>query len=148
MKNKSLITNICIALLSALVIGFLALPYVEGISGYNCFDFLPYLSEGVDFDVALVYIAPLFMLIASAITLIFSVLGLLGDLNVIKSEKLLKIARLVNMIAAIVLVVFTLLAFILIFVLGSTPAYGLIINLVLTIVVVVAAVLNFVWSRK
>jgi len=147
MKNKSLITNICLTALSVLVVVFLALPYVDVLSGYDCFQGLQFLGH-VPVDIALIYIAPLFMMLAAVITLIFSVLGLLGDLNVIKSAKLLKAARVVNLVAAIILAVFTLLAFILAFVVGASPAVGLILNLVFAIAILVGVILNRVWNRK
>ena len=147
MKNKSLITNISLALLSVLVIAFLALPYVTPLSGYDCFEGLQFLGD-VPADIALIYIAPLFILLAAVVTLIFSVLGLLGDLNVVKSAKLLKAARVINLVAAIILAVFVLLGFILAFVVGAEPGVGLILNLVFALVILAGTVLNRVWNRK
>lgn len=147
MKNKSLITNICLSVVSVLVLVFLALPFLGQISGYDFLQLLQYLGQ-MDFGTALVYIAPLFMLIASIVLLIFSVLNLLGDLNVIKSEKLLKVSRIVSLVAAIVLAVFVLLAFILILAKEATPAYALIISLILGIAALAGSILICVWNKK
>ncbi len=147
MKNKSLVANICLAVLSVLVIAFLALPYVGVTSGYDTFEALRFLN-GIGGGVAFVYIAPLFMLLAGLVLLVFSVLNILGDLNVIKSEKFLKISRVMALVAAVVVALFALIALICICVEGAEPAAGLIINLILALTTVAGTSLVFVWGRK
>lgn len=147
MKNKSLISNICLISLSVLVLIFLALPLIGGISGYQMLEALGYIG-GAEFALVLVYIAPLFMLLASIVLLAFSIVNLLGTLNVIKSEKLLKISRIINLVAGIVLALFALVAFIIIFVEGGTPAYGLILNVIFAIAAIVFVSLELKWAKK
>lgn len=146
MKNKSLISNICLSAASVLILVFLALPFVGNVAGYNYLQAIKYIG-GANIEIALIYIAPLFIMIASIVLLVFSILNILGNVNVIKSEKLLKASRIINLVAAIILTVFAVLAFVLIFALGATPAYGLIINVVLSIVALVASILTFVWKK-
>lgn len=147
MKNKSLITNICLSVISVLVFVFLALPFIGKISGYDLLQTLEYLGH-MDAGVALVYIAPLFMIIASALVLVFSVLNILGDVKVIKNKTLLKVSRIVSLVATIILAVFALLAFIFILANEATPAYALIVCLVLGLVALACSILTSVWSKK
>lgn len=145
--KKTMITNICLVALSVLAMIFLALPIAGGISGYDCLQLLGYLGE-MDFGFALFYIAPLFILIASIALLVFSVLTLLINLNVIKNEKLLKVARIINLVAGIVIGVFAVLAFIILLVKGGSPAAGLILTLIAGIAAAVVAILEKVWSKQ
>ncbi len=145
--KKTMITNICLVALSVLAMIFLALPMAGKMSGYDCFQFLGYLGE-MDFGFALFYIAPLFILLASIALLVFSVLTLLINLNVIKNEKLLKVARIINLVAGIVIGVFAVLAFILLLVKGGSPAVGIILTLIAGIAAAVVAILEKRWSKE
>lgn len=145
--KKTLITNICLVALSAMVLVFLALPVVTGFSGYECFQLLGYLG-GMDFGLALFYVSPLIILISATVTLVASVLGLLVNLNVLKNEKLLKVARMVNLIAAAILGLFGVLAFVLLLANGGSPAVGIILVLISCVAATVCAVLEKVWTKK
>lgn len=145
--KKTMITNICLVALSVLAMIFLALPMANRASGYDCFQFLGYLGE-MDFGYALFHIAPLFILLASIALLVFSVLTLLINLNVIKNEKLLKVARIINLVAGIVIGVFAVLAFILLLIKGGSPAVGLILTLIAGVAAAVVAILEKVWSKQ
>lgn len=147
MKNKSLITNICLSVASVLVLVFLALPFISNATGYDFFQMLEYLSY-MDAGSAFVYISPLFMLIASVLVLVFSVLNILGDVNVIKNKTLLKISRIAALVSAIILAIFALVAFIMILAKEVSPAYGLIIVMILGLASVAASVLACVWNKK
>jgi len=150
MKNKNLIANICLASIGVLALIFLALPHLGGlfaISGYNCFEFLSSLGM-MDFRTAIIYIAPLVILIAGLVILAFSALNILGNLNIIKSETLLKVSRILNLIASIVLTLFAVLAFVFIITYEASLGAGLIINLVLGVVAIVGSALVLVWNKK
>lgn len=147
MKNKSFIANICLSAFSVLAIVFLALPYFGAASGFDTFKMLSYVTN-MDFGEAMVFVAPLMMMIASILVLVFSVLNLLGNTKVLKSEKLLKVSRIIALVASIVLVLFALAGFVILLVYGTTPAYGLIINLVLAIATVVGTALVVAWKNK
>lgn len=145
--KKTMITNICLVALSVLAMVFLALPIAGRTTGYDCFQLLGYLGE-MNFGSMLLFLSPLFILIASIALLVFSVLTLLVNLNVIKNEKLLKVARVINLVAGIVMGAFAVLAFILLLVEGGSPAVGIILLLLAGIAAAVVAILEKVWSKK
>ena len=148
MKNKYLITNICITALSVLIVAFLALPFVGNMSGYDAFNFLQYLGRMNDFVLAFIYVTPLLMLILGVVIVACSVVGILGNTNVIKSEKLLKVVRLVKLVAASVLAFVTFLTFIFIFVKEASPAFWYIINFIFSLAILAGSILELVWTRK
>lgn len=147
MKNKSLITNSCLIGLSTLVLIFLALPAVFSLSGYNCLEGLGYIG-GAYVTETLVYISPLFMLLGAIVLLAFSIIALLGNVNVIKNDKFLKAARIINLVATCVIALFAFIAFICLLVEGATPGIGLILNLIFSIGAVACASLTVAWDKK
>lgn len=146
MNKKSLITNICLASLGVLTLVFLALPYM-GVSGYDTLSVLGLLG-GADVAEAMIFIAPLFFLLAAITVIAFATVGILCDTSVIKSEKLLKAARIVNLVASIVFVAFALAAFMICIILAGTITVGIILNLIAAIGATVVASLAFAWGRK
>lgn len=147
--KKSLITKIVLVAASVLSIIFLALPFVSEISGYDMFPALEIIGElfGADFAFGLVYIAPLFILIGSIVMLVFSVLALLGEVNVIKNEKLVKVSETINFIVSIVLCALAALVAILILVKGASLGAGLILILLLAVAALVATILDKKWRK-
>ncbi len=146
MNKKSLITNICLASVGVLALIFLALPYLFA-SGYETLSVLGALA-GAEIAEALVFIAPLFFLLSAIALIVFAGLGILCDTKVIKSEKLLKAVRIVNLVASIVFTLFALVAFLIIVILGAPFSIGLILNLLAAIGAIVVASLAFAWGRK
>lgn len=146
--KKSLITKIILVAASVLSLVFLALGFVEGVSGYQLLSNIsvPF-KFGADFWTILVYLLPLIILLASIVLLVFSVLALLGELNVIKSEKLLAVSAKINFIVSIVLCAITAAAFLIILIKGYGLAVGCILLLVLAVAALVATILEKKWSK-
>ena len=145
--KKSLIANICLTAVSALLLVFLALPFVEGISGYKLFEGLQLIGY-MPFEYKLLYLSPVLTLVFAIIALAFAVVNLLGDLNVIKSEKFLKVARIIMVVVAAILAVVALVTVIIVAVNGFAPAVGLILILIATAAAVAGSVLQLIWNRK
>lgn len=146
--KKTLITKIALIAASALSLIFLALAYVEGVSGYDLLSNISAAFQFGDFATILIYLAPLLILIASIILLVFSVLALLGELNVIKNEKLLKVSARINFIVSIVLCAVALVGFVVVLVKGFEISIGCILLLILAVAALVSTILEKKWSRK
>ena len=147
MKTKSLIVNILLAVLCLMMIIFLALPMVGKMTGFDTFQTLSYLKY-MGAGVAFIYVAPLFIMLASIVLLVFSVLNILGDVKVLKCEKFLKVSRIVALVASVIVALFALLAVIFIVAEGASPAVGLILNLIFAFATVAGTSLVLVWGKK
>lgn len=152
MKNKSLVANIGLAILSVLLIAFLALPYItskySSISGYDCFETYQYMGGVNDAVIKFIYVLPLLMMILAVLVLVISVLNILGETKVIKSEKLVKVLNAVNLVIAIVLAVMMVAGLIMLIVKEASLGAGFILNLIFAVATVVGTALTFVWGRK
>ena len=147
MKNKSLILNIALVAVSALVLVFLALPYCIDANGYEFLEGIKYVGE-MDFSSALIYVTPLILLISSILLLASSVLGLLGSVKVIKSEKLAKVIKIVNIVLTGIIAFFAVVAFIILLVKDFvSPQVGIILNLIVGVAALVASILDLVWKK-
>lgn len=147
--KKSLVTKIILVAASVLSIAFLALPILPGISGYDLFPALQIIGElfGADFAIGLVYIAPVLILIAALVLLVFSVLALLGEVNVIKNEKLVRVSARINFIVSIVLCAIAALTALLILIKGAGLGAGLILIVLLAVAALVATILDKKWRK-
>ena len=151
--NKNLITKIGLVAAGVLTPILLACIYFAtkfgSGTGYDTFEYVPHLGDlGATFTQAVIYIAPMLMLITGLLLLVSAVLTLLAQLNVIKSEKLAKVLRVVNMVLAIVLTVLAVFAFIFMLVEKLTPGVGLYFLLLTGALAIVCAVLDRAWSKK
>ena len=134
--KKTLITKIALVVASALSLVFLALAYVEGVSGYDLLSNVNAAFQFGDFATILIYLAPLFILIAAIVLFIFSILALLGELNVIKNEKLLKVSAKINFIVCIVLCAVALVGFVVALIKGYEVSVGSILLLIIAVGVI------------
>lgn len=147
--KKSLITKIVLVAASALALVFLALPYISGISGFDFFKSfgeVGYIFKR-DFMLGVLFLTPLFVLLATLVLLVFSVLALLGELNVLKNEKFLKVAAKINFIASIVLCAFIALAFLLILIKDAGLGVGCVLILLLAAAALVTTILDKKWNK-
>lgn len=140
MNKKGVILNSVIAGLGLFTIIFMALAYVSmgivGMSGFNL------MSGGVP---ALILIGSIFTLIAGLVMLGGGVLGLLCDANVIKSETVKKVFRIITLVAVIVAVVANIFVMIGLIIeqMISMIGIGLILNLIISIGALVCGILGF-----
>ena len=148
MKNKFLWINAGIAALCALIIGFLALEFVAGMTGYGflqAFEVLRYID---DVTILFIYLAPLFILIFGILLLAAAAVNLLGELKVIKCAKLLKVFKIVKVALAGVIVFVALLTLIFTLVNEAALNVGFILIMVLALAGLAGAILDLVWKRK
>lgn len=148
--KKSLITKIILVAASVLSLIFLALPFMPEASGFDFLQVLQIIGDafGADFLVAIYYLAPLLILIASVVLIVFSILALLGELNVIKNEKLLNVSAKINFIVSIVLCVVAAVAFVLALIKSIGIGVGLILILVIAVAALVSTILEKKWSKE
>lgn len=142
MKNKNLVTNIIAVASSALMLVFMAMPFFAGASEYYLFQTVQYVFEIGHFDIAIIYLSPVVTLISSLLCLGFGIVNLLGVLNKIKSEKLLKASRIVVFVTSIVLLAYLVVSAIILFVREATPQIGLILLVAAAIAVLVTSIMN------
>lgn len=147
MKNKSLIMSIVSAAAGLLGLVFLALPFVPNASGYNFFEMLQYLGE-LPFNYAILYLVPVFVLIVSLLLLGFGIVNILGATKVIKSEKFLKISRIIVLVVASIFAAITLFALIDLLVIGNKIGAGLILLLVVALAALASSILDKVLQEK
>lgn len=147
MKNKSLILNICTATIGVLSLIFLALLFAGRITGYQMLETLGYL-DGAEFTIVLLYTSPLFILLASIVMLGFAVVNILGATNVIKSEKFVKVSKIITLVAASIFALFAVIAIIMLATEGYSPAIGLILLTIIALGALATTILDKVWSKK
>ncbi|MBQ7884928.1 MAG: hypothetical protein IJ318_02390 [Clostridia bacterium] len=147
MKNKSLILNICTAAVGVLSFIFLALLFAGRITGYQMLETLGYL-DGAEFTMVLLYTSPLFILLASIVMLGFAVVNILGATNVIKSEKFVKVSKIITLVAASIFALFAVIAIIMLATEGFSPAIGLILLTIIALGALATTILDKVWSKK
>ena len=147
--KKSLITKIILVAASALSLIFLALPFMPGASGFDFLQALRIIGDifGADFLIGVFYLTPLLILLATIVLLVFSIFALLGELNVLKSEKLLKVSAKICFILSIVLCAVVAVAFLLALIKGAGLGVGLILILLVAVAALVASILDRKWSK-
>ena len=135
MNKKGVIFNSIVAGLGLFTIIFMAIPYASILTGFNMMTY----GDG------LYVVGGIFTLIAGIVMLGAGVVGLLCDLNVIKSETLKKVFKIVVLVATIVAVVANVLVFIMFIADGiiSLVGAGLILNILAAAGALVCGILNF-----
>ena len=148
MKNKFLWINAAAAVLSVLILGFLALPFVARVSGYGMFEYYEILGRGIDFTITWIYLAPLFAVILSALLLGFNTVAVLGNVGVIKNKKLLKIFRIVKLALAAILAFVLVLTLVFVLINKVKLAIGIILIMIFTFAILAGTIVDLVLKRK
>ena len=141
MKNKSLIMNSVVGVLSVLMIVFLACNYAEGATGFNILDFLQ-MANYLPAEYVVLAVANLFFLIVACLLVVVAVLNVLADCNVIKNEKFVKAMNVTKLVLTIVAVAFALVTMICLLVIGVALGWAMIINLILAVAALVVVIVN------
>ena len=110
MNKKSLIYNICIAAASALMLIFMALPYMFDLSAYNVIGSVETCFNNGHLGSVTVWFAALFGLVISIILLAYAIYKILRVYKIIESNVADKIMNLIALICSIILVVVLVLA--------------------------------------
>lgn len=135
MNKKGVIFNSIVAGLGLFTIIFMALPYASIASGFDMMS----AAGGV------YTIGGVFTLIAGIVMLAGGIIGLLCDANVIKSETVKKVFRIITLVAVILATVASVLVLVMFIVDGiiSVVGFGLILNLIFAIGALVCGILGF-----
>lgn len=162
MKNlKSVIMNVAVVLLGVLALVFMSQAYYtismagqsESATG---FDFLESAKDAPS-DYTLVQVSVIIGIVVLSIMMLVAIVNLLANLGVIKSEKVAKILKFVNVAAAVLFVVFAVCALVGVanlvadtnaFVKMASIGWACIANLVVAVVTAVATVLDLVVKNK
>lgn len=163
MKNlKQVVTNALLVVLSVMMLGFGAGYYLAGTAelrgGSGGYDFLQRLLDGlkgpshVSAEVYVYVVGMIMVLIFVSLLIVLALLSLLCNFDVIKSEKVSKWLNILKLVVAVC----ALLAFIMIWAsvlkmiqdFKFTVGYGLIINVVLSVLSIAVLVFELILSRK
>ena len=148
MKNKNLVSNICSIVVGALVYVFMA-----------CAHAVLDLGVGVSFSVAgydlltggtpaLVGIGGYILLIGAAVLIVAGILGLLADLKVVKNKTFAKVVAIISFIVSLVVAVASILLVVGIATEGVGLGWAAIVNMAITIIAAVVAVIGVVTCKK
>lgn len=109
------------AVFGALILGFLALPYIAikavqalGVPAMNKtgYDFLDFSTPNPTSEQTFCAVVVLLLVIFACVLIVSSILTLLCDFGIIKNEKVSKIMKLLSLISAVVVLVLTVLNFV------------------------------------
>ncbi len=149
MNKKSLILNSIVAGLSVLFIAFMALPYaataVASVSGYDILQFLKINSA----ETILLGLCVLLGLIAACLLVVSAGYAILRAANVVKTEKLDKVVKILNLVLTIILAALAIAVLVIVIVKMVVPSegtigvgVGMIINTIISIGALVLVCLN------
>lgn len=148
MKLRSVLMNAAVALFAVLMVVFVSQPYLTlSVMGFSMsgsgFDMIDFSGTTKN---SLLAVAVLLTVIAACVLFVAAVLNVLVDCGVIKSEKFAKVARLLNVVAAVVTALFAVFALIMAIVnandMGMKTGWAVIVNVVLAVLAPVVVFVN------
>ncbi len=170
MRNlKNLLTNGVLMLLSVLGLVFISQPYsvvnlpaqMGGKQVTNGFDFIKNLDLIESSNDKLIAASIILIIILSSVLIVSAILNILINFDIIKNEKLAKILGILNLVVAVLVLVFF------VCIIGALAdeqadavalmpmlkgltglGWGIIVNIVLAVITVATAIAQFVVSKK